>query len=163
MTPSLKNNEALRVALMKWWHSLENDRAARAELRRCGTLLDVMLTPAFQTARQRLIAAGFDDAHEPLRTRFAAVVALAAHLKETGKLPPAEAFSIGDRPPVSPLRFRQILAATDDNERFRRIRRVLPLASNMSLTLLASDVLDWNDRIRKQWIYTYHWPTKATA
>lgn len=163
MTPSLKKSEALRGALLEWWHSLESNRGARAELRRCDTLLDVMLSPAFHAARRRMIEAGLNDTHEPIRSRLAAVIGLAAHLRISGSRAPAESFSSGDRPPVSPLRFRQILSATNDEELFRRIRRVLPLAEGMSLILLSSDVLDWDERIRKQWVYAYRWPSKTTA
>lgn len=160
MNPALKDDESLRSALMKWWRGLDNDRGARAELRHCSTLIDIMLTPAYQAARQRMALAGLDDSREPARTRTAAAIGLAAHIKEMGTMSPPEAFSTGDRPSVSPLRFRQILAASDDEERFRRIRRVLPLATGISPMLLASDVLTWSDYVRKKWVYAYHWPTK---
>lgn len=168
---NLKDHPEVKGALASWWHGLDRDRGARAELRRCETPLDVMLTPAFHAARTRLVAAGLDDAREPLRTRVAIVVGLAAHVDpvardspaDPGQRSPAATFSVGDPPAVSPLRFRRILAAQDDAELYRLIRRVLPLAPKVDLIQLAEDVLGWGDTTRKRWIYAYHWPVKAQA
>jgi CRISPR system Cascade subunit CasB len=171
MASFLNRNPEVRSTLVSWWHGLNDDRGARAELRRCETPLDVMLTPAFHAARARMLNAGLNDAHEPIRTRIAMVVGLAAHIEP--KLPeasgkastrsPAKAFSEGDPPAVSPLRFRRILAAQDDTELYRLIRRVLPLAPAVNFLALADDVLGWRDDIRKRWVYAYRWPTKQPA
>lgn len=165
MTHFLDRNPGVRGALATWWHGLDHDRGARAELRRCRTPLEVMLTPAFHAARARLVAAGLDDAHEPVRTRIAAAIGLLAHVEAEGDKSPAEAFSESQdgRPPVSPLRFRRILAAQDDTELYRLIRRVLPLAPTLNFLALANDVLDWGDATRKRWVYAYHWPAKQEA
>ena len=74
------------------------------------------------------------------------------------------AFSSGDKAPVSPLRFRQILEATDDDELFIRLRRVLPLIDGrVNLPALAANVWYWGDNVRKRWVYDYNWPTKQSA
>lgn len=171
MASFFQRNPEVRGALSAWWHSLDRDRGARAELRRCETPLDVMLTPAFHAARARLVAAGLDDAREPIRTRVAVVVGLAAHVDSTPRATsdgqigssPAAAFSEGDPPSVSPLRFRRILAAQDDIELYRLIRRVLPLAPSVNFHALAGDILDWGDTTRKRWVYAYRWPAKQRA
>ncbi len=163
MNQSFSPGSKAAAELQHWWRSLSDDRGARAELRRGQTLLDVMLTPAFHAARRRLIAAGLDDAdcrHE----RLAAVLALAAHIQNDGDLEPAAAFSEGEKPPVSPLRFRRILEARSDEELFVRLRRVLPLVDQrINLIRLANDVLGWNDTTRKRWAYAYRWPQKQPA
>ncbi|HEX7325232.1 MAG TPA: type I-E CRISPR-associated protein Cse2/CasB [Rhodanobacteraceae bacterium] len=165
MTRFLDRNPGVPGALATWWHGLDRDRGARAELRRCETPLEVMLTPAFHAARTRLVAVGLDDAHEPVRTRIAAVIGLLAHVQGEGGKSPAAAFSESQdgRPPVSPLRFRRILAAQDDTELYRLLRRVLPLAPTLNFLALASDVLDWSDATRKRWVYAYRWPAKQEA
>jgi CRISPR system Cascade subunit CasB len=152
----------IKGALLRWWAGLQNDRGARAELRRCASLLEVMQTPAFHAARHKLIEAGWRSSGTS-DDRLAAVIALAAHLKSDGGSSPPQAFSNSDPPVVSPLRFRQILEARDDEEFFLRLRRVLPLAEGLSLSALADDVLYWGDNVRKRWVYDYRWPQKQTA
>lgn len=150
-------------ALLAWWHGLEHNRADRAELRRCANLLQVMQTEAFHGARRRLVAAGLSEA-DSRKTRLAAIVALAAQVKALADEPVPEAFSAGERPPVSPLRFRQILESADDDELFTRLRRVLPLLDGRAnLPALAADVWGWSDRVRKRWVYDYRWPAKQSA
>jgi len=150
-------------ALLAWWHGLESNRGDRAELRRCADLLQVMQTEAFHAARQRLILAGLSaaDSRSP---RLAAIVALTAHAKATTGESLPEAFSAGDKPRVSALRFRQILESDDDDELFARLRRVLPLLDGrVNLAALAADIWYWGDRVRKRWVYDYRWPTKQPA
>lgn len=151
--------------LITWWHGLDHDRGTRAELRRCEKPLDVMLTLAFHAVRARLVQAGLDDGREPLRSRIAMVIGLAAHLgpDASGNNAPAQAFSEGERPVVSPLRFRRILSAQDDDELYRLLRRVLPLAPGVNFPALAKDVLNWGDATRKRWVYAYRWPATAKA
>lgn len=149
--------------LRRWWGGLDEDRAARAELRRCRTVLDVMQVPAFHAVRQRLLKADLSqrDSEHP---RLAVVVGLLSHLKQNGELEPAKAFSEGDQPPVSPLRFRQVLEARDDDELFVRLRRVLPLVGlRVNLDSLVYDTFHWGDTTRKNWVYAYRWPQKQSA
>lgn len=161
MSQPFSTGSRVATELLDWWHDLQTDRGARAELRRCQTLLEVMLTPAFHAARRRLLAAGLDESSSR-HARLAAVLALTAHIKSDGELELAEAFSTGEQPPVSPLRFRQILEARSDEELFARLRRILPLVDQrLNLIKLANDVLGWNDTTRKRWAYAYRWPQKT--
>ena len=163
MTQPFKSGSPSTAALLAWWRSLENNRGDRAELRRCADLLQVMQTEAFHLARARLIAAGL-SAEESRSPRLAAIVALAAHVTAQSEASLPGAFSAGDKPPVSPLRFRQILDAVDDDELFTRLRRVLPLIDDsVSLAALAADVWYWGDRVRRRWVYDYRWPDKQSA
>jgi CRISPR system Cascade subunit CasB len=163
MSRSFSRNDPITGALLSWWRGLEQNRGDRAELRRCADLLQVMRTEAFHAARRRLMGAGLTD-DDSRRPRLAAIVALAAHVKGLSEQPLPETFSSGDKPPVSPLRFRQILEAADDDELFTRLRRVLPLVdSAVNLPALAADVWYWGDHIRKRWVYDYRWPAKQSA
>jgi CRISPR system Cascade subunit CasB len=157
-------------ALFRWWASLEDNRADRAELKRCEDLLEVMITPAFQRARRILLAAGLNP-RGAQQDRLAMVVGLSASVSSTrdpnahSRLPRLPlAFSEGEKPSVSPLRFRQLLEARTDDELFVRLRRVLPLVKErINLFHLANDVFQWNDIVRKGWIYEYLWPEKQTV
>ena len=153
----------LTGVLLAWWRGLEQNRGDRAELRRCADLLQVMQSEAFHGARQRLIAAGLSES-ESRSPRLAAIVALASHVKSSSDESLPAAFSSGDKPPVSPLRFRQILEAADDDELFTRLRRVLPLIDGrVNLPSLAANVWYWGDTVRKRWVYDYNWPNKQSA
>lgn len=165
MPLAFESNAPETQALLKWWHGLDDDRGARAELRRCHNLLAVMQTPAFHAARQQLIQAGASEATAS-SLRLAAVIALLSHLGESSDDSLPRAFSAGDPgdpPPVSPLRFRRILEAQDDEDFFRALRRVLPLVGKkLSPVRLANDVMHWGDSVRKRWVYDYRWPSKKS-
>ena len=161
-----------RKELQRWWEGLEDDRGTRAELRRCATTLEVMQVPGFHHLRARLMPLGLSgktpDDEERDAAQLAVAVALLAHLEEQSeKKPPPRAFSTGaspgDPPPVSPLRFRQVLEARTPDELLLRLRRVLPLARGLDAIQLAADAFHWSDRIRKQWVFAYQWPTKQSA
>lgn len=163
-------DRSLGDAVFRWWKSLDSNRGERAELRRCEDLLQVMQTPAFQRIRRRLIELGLKP-EDSEQDRLAAVIGLAAHVssaaeatvhRELPGLPVA--FSEDEKPAISPLRFRQLLDARDDDELFTRLRRVLPLVKErVNLFCLANDVFYWGDKVRKRWIYDYRWPTKQSA
>jgi len=160
----------LGKALFRWWKALNDNRGDRAELRRCEDLLQVMQTSAFQRIRRQLVEMGLRP-EDSERDRLAAVIGLAAHVTaptdaEIQKALPrvSEAFSEGDKPAVSPLRFRQLLDARTDDELFTRLRRVLPLVKDrVNLFDLANAVFYWGDGVRKRWVYDYRWPAKETA
>jgi CRISPR system Cascade subunit CasB len=153
-------------ALLRWWKGLDNNRGDRAELRRCEDLLQVMQTPAFQRIRRQLMGMGLEPQVSE-RDRLAAVIGLAAHV--TGGDPAsapslAECFSEGEKPAVSPLRFRQLLDARTEDELFIRLRRVMPLVKDrVNLFDLANSIFYWGDGVRKRLIYDYRWPEKESA
>lgn len=170
MTRLFGTDSAWGSALFEWWSGLDKNRGARAELRRCNTPLEVMMTPSFHYARRRLLERRLDE-EESRNDRLPLVIGLASHVTSSlqrdahvalPSLP--DAFSRGDRPKVSPLRFRQILEAHDDDELFTRVRRVLPMVRNeISVFSLANDLYWWGDRTRKRWVYDYRWPTSDAA
>lgn len=163
-------DSAWGATLFEWWSGLDKNRGARAELRRCNTPLEVMMTPSFHYARRRLLERRSEE-EDNRNDRLPLVIGLASHVTSTPQrdahiaLPSLpDAFSRGDRPKVSPLRFRQILEARDDDELFTRVRRVLPMVRNeISVFSLANDLYWWGDRARKRWVYDYRWPTPDAA
>ncbi|MCG6116929.1 MAG: type I-E CRISPR-associated protein Cse2/CasB [Aquimonas sp.] len=171
MKDLFKPGSESREVLRRWWNALEDDRGTRAALRRCATTLQVMQVAGFHHLHARLLPLGLstrkpEDAEQDA-AQLAVVVALLAHLRNAGDRKPALAFSTGespgDPPPVSPLRFRQVLEARAPDELLLRLRRVLPLARGLDAIELAADAFHWSDRIRKQWVFAYQWPTKQSA
>lgn len=64
--------------LTEWWHQLQDDRGARAELRRCKSVDEVVMTAAFQRLCFRM-----HPAFEKQPDRLAAIAGLLSHIERT--------------------------------------------------------------------------------
>jgi CRISPR system Cascade subunit CasB len=158
-------------ALLRWWKTLvvENPsgaaRADRAVLRRANDLTAVACLPAYQRVYRAMAGAeGAGDWQDYQKERIAAAVALLAHVKADNGLSLPKAMSQhpedgSDRNPVSELRFRRLLDATDTEALFAGLRRALPLIDHRADPgSLVRDVFSWGDTVKKRWAYDYAWP-----
>jgi len=160
---------------MRWWRGINSEKASgsaradRAILRRAESVYAVALTPAYQR-----VYAAMADAHDGQpwrdheRDRIAAMVGLAAHVKEETSLSLPEAMSRpsedSDRNPVSDLRFRRLLDAPDTEALFVGLRRALPLIGHaVDPKSLAEDVFGWGDIVKKRWAYAYSWSKQSNV
>lgn len=157
----------LGKGLRQWWSKLENDRGTRAMLRRCGTLDEVVMSPAYQHFYRYMLVCGWPhDATERQNDKLAAIAALVAMVKndDTGNLPFRMSEKEFERPLLSELRFRALLKIDGTDDLLTGLRRALPLIEHKtSLVRLAHDVYWWNDDTKKKWAYAYRWPAKASA
>jgi len=148
--------------LHRWWVGLEDDRASRAMLRRCATLDEVALSPAYQRFYRFMLACNWpEDAAMWQNDKLAAIAGLVSHIKTDDiiRLPVKLSETSGDKPLVSELRFRDLLKIETTDDLFVGIRRTLPLIGNKAnICHLARDVYWWNDATKKQWAYSYRWP-----
>lgn len=153
--------------LHQWWQGLEEERASRAMLRRCSTLDEVSLSPAYQRFYRYMLACHWPaDAALRQNDKLAAIAGLLAHVKtdDTQRLSLKMSESDGDKPLVSELRFRGLLKVDSTDDLFISLRRALPLVGHQaSIHQLARDVYWWNDDTKKQWAYSYRWPIKQSA
>jgi CRISPR system Cascade subunit CasB len=153
--------------LLHWWDGLKDDRASRAALRHCATLDAVALSDAYQRFYRYMLACGWpENASEKQKDKLAAIAGLLAHVKtdDIQRLPLKMSELSGDRPLVSELRFRDLLKIGSTDDLFISLRRTLPLiAYQASVEQLARDVYWWNDKTKKEWAYSYRWPTKQSA
>lgn len=153
--------------LIRWWQTLESNRGARAMLRRCATLDEVVLCPAYQGFYRYMLACGWpEDAADWQNDRLATIAGLAAWIKTDtdSNLPYQMSELVGERPVVSALRFRAILKLDSGDDLFRGLRRTLPLIGHKTSVLqLANDVFGWGDATRKRWAYNYRWPASQAA
>lgn len=151
--------------VLRWWRNLDDDTGGRAALRRASDLTAVVMSPAYQRLYRRLRAAGWPDA--PWQNdRLAAAAGLLVHVRELDErsLPVAMSQRDGDKPCVSPLRFRRLLESPDVDTLFTGLRRTLPLLQHQANPLaLATDVVGWGDRVQKRWAYEYDWPEQKAA
>lgn len=165
--------DAPKTVFKRWWHTISREdasgsaRADRATLRRADSLRTVACTPAYQRVYREMAAA---HAGEPWRDyeleRITAIIALAAHVKESSPQSLPKAMSHrpegSDRNPVSELRFLRLLNAPDIEALFTGLRRSLPLiAHTVDPLSLADDVFGWGDVVKKRWAYDYVWPKKS--
>ena len=144
-------------ALISWWRMLDENRGDRAQLRRCGTLAEVVFTPAYHRLRQAVCRYGavHDDS-------LAAMAGLAAKVRSNAAdntIAEQMASGKGDstRARVSGLRFRRLLKVKDQEELFTALGRVIALlGESVNLQSMAQSVYFWNDRTRKAWAFDYY-------
>jgi len=155
-------------ALIAFWKQLQDDNGARAELRRCKEVSDVMMIPIYHHFCQKIKDQMVDE--KGWESRVAAIVGLMAHLKrevpslvlEPSKgneksyaalfvIPMAE----GDRPRVSELRFRRLLQRDMADLYPAMIRMLHMMDGNANLYGLAESIYYWGDRVKKDWAFSY--------
>ncbi len=160
---SFSPETALGKALRHWWDSLDDDREARAQLRRAHDLTAVVLTPAFQRFRHLMIARGLSEQMNDDRwDRLGVIAGVLSHLKQASDCRLPAAMRGEDKPKVSELRFRRLLESATLDDLFVGLRRTVPLIdATADPNQLANDIWFWSDRVRKQWAYEYPWPEKA--
>jgi CRISPR system Cascade subunit CasB len=181
MTTSDKTKPRWDHVARRWWSSLKDtpedgkpnrgrDRAALARLRRAATPMQALEEPVVFDLYNRL---GFGKDDGDVRhwlPRVATVAAVLAHVKEDAK--PAEsgfrrrfAEMLGksakpgdDRPLMSGLRFKRLLATTEDQDVMIAFRRAVALAGarNIDVGDVAASILDWSDRRRMRWAFDYY-------
>jgi len=168
----------LGKALAEWWLGLKDNSVARAELRRCKSVAEVVMTAAFQRFCQRKLRSLMQDA-EMWEDRMAAVVGLASHLRQDAESTvlgksdrPVETFVeqmaylvSADRPLVSELRFRRLLQNDREDLYPAMIRIIRMLKGGANLYGLSHSVYYWGDGVKKRWAYAYFpkVPSKKSA
>ena len=159
--------------LADWWRGLENDRGARAELRRARSPEDASLIPATINLITLLRGTPVSE-HSGWQSRIPAIAGLSSRLDADARsivlaapnrdaLPRRMASPKGDRPRVSELRFRRILQ-THRDELYRPMIRVLAQLDNqISLFDLADTLFWWGPQIQKSWAFAYFPALKKPA
>ena len=160
-TLNFRQHQVWGELLLRWWQGLDDDRGGRAALRRAPDITAVVMVPVYHQLHHRLLAAGWPDSAWR-NDRLAATAGLLAHVKQNVDRPLPKSMSEGDKPRVSPLRFMRLLEAPDIDTLFTGLRRTLPLLDHQADVLaLATDVVNWDDSVKKRWAYDYDWPQKA--
>ncbi len=140
----------------RWWRALQERRGDRASLRRCRSVLDVALEPAFHDLLKRLGS----RLKEVDRDRVAAVAAILAHVEKdepAWSIAELMARPKGDKPVVSDARFRRLLRLESPDELMHELVRVIGmLGGEAPVAPLASDLARWGDPIRKRWALAYY-------
>lgn len=152
--------------LLAWHAKLEDDRGTRAMLRRCASLDEAVLSPAYQRFYRYMLACGWPaEASASQNDRLAAIAVLAALVKsdDDKDLPYRMSEQEGERPLLSELRFRALLKIDGTDDLLTGLRRAMPLiAYKTNLLRLANDVYWWGETKKKKWAYAYRWPAKSS-
>lgn len=160
-------NAEPRSSTWGWWSHLgTQDRAGRAELRRCGTLAEVAFTAPYHRLLQRL--------GSRLSERDAQRVALVAAVLSHVEAEPAATISLArgmgtpkgeaQPPVVSDSRFRHLLRNEEPEDLFRELVRVIrQLDRRASVDPLVRDLLRWDEATRMRWARDYYEAAAAAA
>ncbi len=136
--------------IVRWWSDLENDRGGMAELRRAHNPAEVVFVPAYHRLYSQLPAVN--------RENLACVAGLCAHIKGASDTKLSQQMAEGkEKPRVSSLRFRRLLAIKDRTELYHAMIRVIrQLGGVANVRDLAKIVYWWNDSTKKQLAYDYY-------
>jgi len=150
------NDSPEMQALAAWWQALNDNRGARAELRRCATLTEVVFTPAYHRLRLAIGKYGAVNADA-----LALVAGLAARVKDNDAgNSVAEQMAIGKvdgTARVSGLRFRRVLKIKESEALFSTMSRIVGLLGGaVNLQSLTQSVYFWNDLTLKKWAFEYY-------
>jgi CRISPR system Cascade subunit CasB len=151
--------EQQRSSVWRWWKGLEEDRAGRAELRRCGTITEVAFTAPYHRLLRRLGSRlGETDAR-----RVALLAAVIAHVDgeptEDISLPRRMGRAKGDGQGavISDVRFRHLLRSEEPDDLLRELARVLlQLDRKAAIDALFRDLMRWDEPTRMRWARDYY-------
>lgn len=159
-TPTEAAAPVQRSSIWRWWRYLQDeDRAGRAELRRCATAAEVAFTAPYHRLLQWLGSRlGEADAR-----RVAAIAAVLAHVEEEpkGELPLAKAMGTprgeGQGSVVSDARFRHLLRNEDPDELMRELVRIVRQLGRVAAPEpLFRDLMSWDEKTRMRWARDYY-------
>lgn len=151
--------------LKQWWNELESDKGGRAALKRAASITEIMFVPAYYRLLNLIRTKyGIGRSKEPY---LAVIAALTARIKEDvpGKLgKQLGASANGERPVLSELRMRRILACDDIEELYTLLRRSLAIINDKASILGAAEIVwHWaalNEKrptdSRRQLAYAYY-------
>ncbi len=156
MALELRRGSTDSEILVSWWKGLHADPGGRAGLKRCHDLTEVFFQPAFHELRRRL-GASLDNAQSD---GLAAVAALLSHVKaESGVSLAAQMAKpmIGEKSPMSELRFRRLLQCQTRAELFPLLLRAIRILDGLvNLPSLIESVFYWNESTRRRWAMDYY-------
>lgn len=152
MSVKFDKESSMGKHLTAWWRGLQERPGERAELRRAGTVAEVVMTPAFQRACSQF--AGHFQNEKKWEDRLAAIIGLLSHVREASGQKLGEQMA-GNPPVVSELRFRRLIQRNRDDLYVAMIRVIRMLKYRANPYDLAGSIYYWGDSVKKEWAYSY--------
>jgi CRISPR type I-E-associated protein CasB/Cse2 len=152
---NLKETESTKKSVgdiaQVWWTTLRTQSGAKARLRRCGTILDVVLEPETHILRREVLAV--PELRGPIEP-IALIAGVLVWIDETTDLPPGAhlAKAAQDYAAIEP-RFRRLLREdrASGDELLSQWRRMLALLKGVANpSALASTLFYWGDAQKKR-------------
>jgi CRISPR system Cascade subunit CasB len=150
MTKTMKD-KGCRDAIIKWKEDLDENRGARARLRRCREPMQVLLHSSFYQLKESL-PEFLPDRLPKQSLALAAIAGLIANADKKDANISSMSFpqqlgsskTEGGPPLMSETRFRQLIKSRDWLEFYRRMRRAIKMAkSNVNILSIADFVLQF--------------------
>jgi len=146
--------------LRQWWAGLDENRGARARLRRAKTPDEVFVSPDYQRGLLALLATSGIKLDPYDAARLALGVGVLVHVRTAlaeghfaRQLAPTDESQESVRDP----RFRKLLATTDPDDLFLMLRRLVAyLGGTADLRSLVTGASDWTDKTRRAWAIQYY-------
>ena len=147
----------------RWWHETfgrgdAGARTARAQLRRCDTVLEVLMIESSHRLSQQLRRHGSHAAPGQI-----ALMALGlAHIRAPGTRPVARVFGEARRaqapPRLSRRRFDRLVRAASHEALLAPLRAAMRMVPNepISIEWLARDLYHWSATVARRWCYQYY-------
>lgn len=155
----LKDYEFHQKELLSWhWHLQNNRKWAekRALLRRCATLEEIFLEPAFyelcELLEPKLEKTYIEKNKKEGSKAIATIAGLLAKIPRNNY---EESFASQLRQSVSEFRFKQLVKSHDWEEFYKNLRRIIPIVGEeMNVISLCDNILQWGrDSIQEQRIF----------
>lgn len=149
MTKTMKD-KGCRNAIIKWKEGLDENRGARARLRRCREPMQVLLHSSYYQLKESMES--LPDWPPKQSLALAAIAGLIANTEKNDSLLPNRSFpeqlgspkTEGGPPLMSETRFRQLIKSRDWPEFYRRMRRAIKMVkSNANILSIADFVLQF--------------------
>ena len=154
------NFKEIQSAYRAWWEELQEDKGAKARLRRCASLTDVALEPAYYRLQRSFFSLKQGGREETVM----ALAALGAHVKTAvsglsmAKLmaQPKGGVPGEDNQIVKEGRFQRLLKVEERGELMLDLIRVIRLLDDKAnLEDLAQGLWFWGDKVKRQWAKDY--------
>jgi len=134
-------DEKCRENILNWWKSFQNDKATRAQMRRCSRLEEACLY-------NQVYRLGYAIPWLSKNTEVLACIAsVLSHVKDninTKTFAQQLSTHKGGKAIVSENRFRVLLASKDSSEFFRNLRRVVSLLNGkLNILSLIDGIIRW--------------------
>ena len=152
---------------LNWWKVLTNkdigqSRADLAQLKRANLVADALVIRSVHDLNKSLADGGYNMRRYP--DRLALITMTLAQIKETDRLRLAQIMGLGERKPLSELRFDRLIRVQDPVELAVQLRRALAVVGHRAnVARLSQDLFHWNDKTRADWCFDYYGASSVTT
>jgi len=156
---------AFWFVIKTWWTGLDENRGARARLRRAKTPDEVFISPDYQRGVIALLAEKGIDLSAADKAKLALGIGVLVHAKpQSAEIPAPTMHFARQLAPEDPgqesvrdPRFRKLLSITEPEPLFLMLRRLVAyLGKQVDYKSLIRGAADWTEETRRDWAKQYY-------